>query len=1108
MSWKDRATPVTTPTQTSDWKSRASSVSAPASDWKARASSISPPAPEDAIKKEIEERGFLDRPLLVPQQVTDEELKQIAGKYGTSAEDLRSALPFLGGLPEDVKASDVLKGAAGFAGEAITLGAPQKLYRMAQDPQQEAALDELKDLVSGRKSALQMGAELLAPGVGLAKVAKAAGGGIRGAAAAGAAAGAVGGFGQSRAGEEVTGTLVGGALGAGVGAAVSKFANKMAAKTEEKIGRKLTEAEQSAISNLDYDKYEQQALKDMQESGNKLTEELVMGTKSPDKIKINEIDDVLKENYNPKELADYLSNRTESNPLFTRMDKQLVEDIGFEFAAKKVLLNDVINKGRSEVINLLTKQEVKEPQAIGRAWEKLLVQGEEFVADELTQYRKGIKILKAMEDAGMYDHTPQSKLGQFLGKLSDAKMHLRTIDEKWKTDTEGVLSKLSQNRHLMGIIRERDKQIIEEIDDLAQKTGTRRAAKTGKIVDIVEGKATAATEGEKQIASAVVKEFDRMYNFFTQGVKEFGIKGLDIPKLDQYVSRMTKEVPEVIASVELELTKAAREASEKLGRTYKNIADIPAAEFAKIKDLPTIRNLREYTNWVKNADVEILDGSRLAQAVRQSLYSEKDLQLLDKVARGSMERVALDRPIPDFIREKDIYKILDRYSQDMLSNLYQRQSLSELKSYARVLRARGGTSEAQYIENIVEDTLGVRKGTVAHFMRDVKGQVARALNPKIDKAMAEGNDRAAFVYTTLKEMVDLPSFLANQIYPNLLGWRAVPILTNALGGIARAAPELGGAYGYTNYTRGITWATKNWSAGVKELVDKGYVPGQWTRSGQKALADGIRASGLVNVPLEALEKLNRVGMALYTKSEELNRLSLLGMSKMMANDLATGSAGAQKSLAKFPSSVQRAVARAKSQGEVEDILMRHMNSTIAFNYNRPSLYEFGRTLGPIFATFAKWPTAIAGEIISEYRTKPMSAATRRVAERYTAPLLAFAAVDYMLKDRLEEDERLQKIVGKSGITKAAPITSVAAVARGDIFTPPAIDTIVKDIITPVSKAEGIAIAKGLDRTAFTYMPGAGFVRFITEDLPTVITGERPEGSTQTERSLQSLGVTK
>ena len=264
-----------------------------------------------------------------------------------------------------------------------------------------------------------------------------------------------------------------------------------------------------------------------------------------------------------------------------------------------------------------------------------------------------------------------------------------------------------------------------------------------------------------------------------------------------------------------------------------------------------------------------------------------------------MESTATDRQIPNFIREKDIYKILDRYSQDMLSSIYQREPLSELKSYARLIGSRGGLSEAKYIENIVEDTLGVRKGTAAHFMRDIKGQVARVMNPKIEKALAERDDTKAFVYNTLKEMVDIPSFLANQIYPNVLGWRAVPILTNALGGIARQVPELGGTYGATTYIRGLVWAKQNYAQAAQELVQKGYVPGEWNRLGQKALSDGLRASGLANIPLSALEKLNKIGMALYTKSEELNRVSILGASKMMAYDIARNSSRAQESLKKL-----------------------------------------------------------------------------------------------------------------------------------------------------------------------------------------------------------------
>jgi hypothetical protein len=669
-----------------------------------------------------------------------------------------------------------------------------------------------------------------------------------------------------------------------------------------------------------------------------------------------------------------------------------------------------------------------------------------------------------------------------------------------------ILSKLSRNQNIMGGIREVDKKAIEKLDDEITKFGLRRAAKDGRMVDLVEGTAKVASDAEQKAVEGINSYWENVYKFVTDGIKETGVTAVNIPKLDKYAARMTKEVPEVLTTLELELNKATREANNLLKKNYQDISQIPAEEFDKIRNSVPVQNLVEYLNWLTNSSVQIKDGSGLSIAVRQSMRSEDSIRVLDKVARSTIERTATDFGIPNFIREKDIYKIMDRYSQDMLSYLYQREPLAELRSYARMIRARDGLSEAKYIETIVEDTLGVRKGTTAHFMRDAKGQIARLLNPAIEKAKAEGNQTAEFVYSSIKEMADLPSFLANQIYPNLLGWNPKAVLTNVLGSISRAAPELGGTYGYTNLARGLVWARQNWSNASKELVQKGYVPGEWTRTAQKALADGIRASSLVNIPLKTLEKINALGMWFYSKSEQLNRIVLLGMSKTMAYDLSLGRAAAQRSLSKFPTSVRRAVSRAKNITEIEDILMGHMNSKIGLDYNRSSLSEFARTMGPMFSTFSKWPTTIAGETISEYRVKPMSAATRRSAERYAIPLLGFAAIDYMLADHLEESDTLQKIVGKGGLRSAAPVSAATAFVRGDIFTPPVVDTIMQDIIIPVSNAEGVKLGKGLDRTAFTYTPGAGLIKFLTDTIPTFVTGERPEGSTQTERSLKGSGV--
>ena len=1067
-------------------------------------------SPADSIQKEIEERKWYDRPLVVPEQVSDEELKQIATKYGTSAEDLRSALPFLGGLPENVGVGDVVKGAAGFVGEAATLGVPQKLYRMAQDPKQEAALDELKELVSGRKSALQMGAELLVPGVGLGKVAKAAGEGIKGAAAAGALAGAAGGFGYSKAGEELQSTAVGGALGAGIGAAATKLVDKLSNRGQ----KALTKTEQDAVKNLEpqLEQLEQEAVKVLDSKpGNTLIEEYATGVKSLENLSSEDANRIVSSELSPDMIKKYISlDNPEGIQLAKRLNPEVVSEVGPTRAAMSQLAEDIVNQQRASYLEQVTGRKISDPEMIQEAWNKEMRQGLEYISGEFRNFRIGQKMGEMIENKGLHDLNPESKVGQVISKLSDARFALRTIDEKFGTSLENVLDNLSKNRNLMGAVREADKKALDSIYELASKNGTLDAAKSGKIFTAIDtGAVDSLSPAERETAQGIIKEFDRLYNFVTSDIQEKGIKALDIPRAENYVARMSLPVPETIAKVEMELRNAVEQANKILGTNYTNVAQLSATDLIESQRLPAFRNLQRYLNWVKEADVELKNGADLSKLVNESIRSEKDIRMLDKVARGSMERTAEKGGIPDFIREKNVFKVLDRYSQDMLSTLYQREPLSRMKFVADRLESLGAKNEAQYVRNIVEDTWGVRKGTVAHYMRDARSQIARKMDPLIDDAVKKGQTTRAFVLNSVKEMEELPGFLAKQIYPNVLGWRPVPIIQNVFSGIARTAPELGTKYGYTTYLRGLVYALQNWATLNAEVKAAGLIPESFSRSGQRAISDGLRSSGIVNTGLKGLDALSSLGMSLYEKSEQLNRISILGTAKMMASDLAKNSKLAQDSLKLFPSSVQRAVRNAAgNEQQISSILATHLNGTTAFNYNRPSLYEFGRTMGPMFATFAKWPTSIAGEVASEIRTKGLPRGLARSAERYAAPLMAFAAIDYMMQDKLENSDRLQKVVGKTGLKKAAPVSSLGGFVAGDIFTPPMVDTIMQDVVIPASRAEGVKLVRGLDRAAFTYLPGAGFIKFLTEDIPTYITGERPEGGTQTERSLQSLGVTE
>lgn len=1069
---------------------------------------ISKPVP-DAIEKEIRETSWYDRPILLPKEIKDEEIQQLAAKYGTSAQELRDAVPLMSGLPEKVRPSDIVKGAAGFAGEAVTLGVPQKLFRMAQDPKQEAALDELKDLIDTRKSYAQYAAEFAVPGVGTAKLAKAVGGGLKGAAVVGAATGAAGGFGGSKAGEGLKGATIGAVAGAGLGVAAEKLVQKIASKAQKPISK----AEEETFKSFDFTKLDDRAEKELSEEGNKLVDQLALGDKRWSQVGQEDVDKILNTEYDPVSLRAVIDPKTEAGQaILQRTDKELIGFIGEEAAIKRTLAEDIVKNTKADFVSDMTGKTLRDPELVEKEYSKLLTQGERFVPEvEFKNFRKSQIMQKYITSEGIYDLSPDSKFAQGLSKFVDTKMHLRVIDSKHNTPLETVLNTLSQNRNLMGAAHNKFK---EELNTLARSAGEEAelSAQSGKLRNAIEQKWTGSlSPDEQKLAQGFRKYFDDAYDFVTNRVEEQGVLGVSIPKVEDYLSRMLVEVPEARSRIEMQLSRAAKDASAVLGKQVDNIAQLNKGQLSQVAQTSeAVQNLVKYLDFVSGESTKLDTGSKLAAAVSSSLNSEKDIRILDKVARGTLERTApTGGGIPDFLLEKNLFKAADRYIYDMLSNIYQREPLRKMNYIADQLERVGDKFNAEYVRRVVEDTLGTRSGTAARFMRDAQVELARKFDPKIQAALERGDKTSAIMWGTLKEMGNLPAFLANQIYPNVLGWRATPILTNVISGIARGAPELGGAYGYANYTRGTVWALKNWAQAKQQLYAKGYVPSEWTEVSKRALSEGIRASFAVDIPLRALEAFNKVGMALFTKSEELNRVTILGMSKMMAYDLERGSAAAARSLSKFPKDIQRQVIKAGGNREaVEDALMSHLNSVIAMNYNRPSLYEFGRTMGPIFSTFAKWPTTIAGEVIAEYKTKPFGAATKRTLERYALPLMGLAAVDYLMQDRVEESPRLQKLVGKTGVTKAAPISAAGGFVTGELFTPPAIDVIMQDVIVPASKADGFKLMRGVDRAAFTYFPGAGMVRFLTDDLPTLITGEAREGSTQAEKSLGTLGVTR
>ncbi len=1096
-SWLSRATPIEVPVEPakeSDWLSRAM----PAEDTDP-AQTLEAPKPVSDVDREIEERSAFNKPAVIPEVITNKELAQIAKKHDVPVKTLRDALSFFGGRPEDITARDVVGGTLGLGSEML-LGAGQKAYKTAQSPKVERALDDLQEFAAGRKSYLQKGAEFALPVVGQAA---AIGKGALTAAKVGAGMGAVAGVSGSRQGQELTSGIVGAGLGAGLNVGFNKLLGKVGAKAVSRAEREL----ESTMPKVDIEAISKEALSKTQTS-NKILEDLSFGNKSIQDLVPAELNSIVNEQVPKEVVAEVLKGRGDIGKQIT---KQLIReglgDTPLNRAAK--LAERVAQEDR---IEFLTRAGVKPASNKIDDVQEAFVSAQRQGPDYLRQIYKDHADIKAfrrqVEDSAIRDLTPTGKLDAALSyKISDGKFAMRMLDNKLGSEGEKLLTDLSSARNKLSYIRSGYRKEMDELYRQVDKSGTfKDATETGRLADVIEGKAKPQPNDLPTVE--LVKNYtDRLYNFVTKKAKEEGIDAFSFPKRDKYLPNMMLSVPETISKVQSELTKAVQDASQETGKKLSSLSQLPAREWAKVQDSDSVKNLVDFLNigLAKEARKIPRSGAELEAMVMDATNSSAGVAALDKLARGIQARTG---SIPDFVKEKNIFKALDRYTYDTLSNLYQRNTLSKLRNLSEKMEAVGARAETDYLKNLLQDITGVREGTVAAWQRDFNTQVSKKLDASIEQALKEGKNAKATALGSIKYMGDIPALMSRQIYPNVLGWNLRPIVQNMLSGVARLAPELGTKYGYSTYLRGTTYAVKNQAELSKDMIRLGLVPNAFTREGEQALAEGIMASKAGRMSADLLESSNKIGMSLFQGSEHLNRISVLGTAKMMANDIAKGSKLALDSLNKFPPYVRKEVVAANGDTQkIYETIGKYLNATTAFNYDRPTLFELGRTLGPLFSTFAKWPTSVFGEALADLKTAPtMPAAVRRVAERLVLPFIGFAAIDHAIRDELDEKGRTAAIVGSRGISSAAPVSSLGSVVSGGIFTPPMIDTVVQGLVVPALSGDPNTIGKGLDRAAFTYLPGAGFTKFLTDTLPTYIQDERPEGPTGTERVINAPGT--
>ena len=1107
---KEQATPVQTPKQIDPF------------------SQFEEPSDYNKLKKEQEAYGFMDLlsgqaaqardGRVLTKTTSNADIKTVADHWKVNNDELRSLAPYFMALPpmDEATLADYAKRAVGAVGYGVLGDVPQWVFKKLQDsPNMREALDDVRDLAEGRMGAAEFVTYNLLPTPKIGAAAKLVANPTLGKAVAkGAAVGATYGLAGSREGEEAKGVALGAITGGALSGAVSKLQGKL--ERGDTVPKAVsTKVEQ--IDNVD-DATKQISLdyvKNNQTKIAEITDEAWSRVADSEKaiadaairkraLTDDEVDLIVKEQLSPDTVAvmakgesGETANRLAAEKLVADRREAFADDLAKEIPAygKKIVEGGTERGPTADEIFA---------RASGAGKEEYFI--DKFLADGYT--RTGQEQLAKLGIRAAPDMAPLAKLA--VNSVSDKQYGLKTIDEINGTNTLIHFNTLNTNYNHMTAVNSAFNKTIGDIYKAVKKNNLLSdiTSDNGIIFRAIEdNKIDELPPAARTIAQSFKDYFDKVReqanstkgdNVFEMNIpkrEDFGAPNVLVRPVD-YVILMGQKRKEVDADL-----------MAKMGKTLDQV--VSDADYARaMAESPA---LREYQGGLKFAyEAPITDAASLQDAANSVGRKGATNPRLHQVASTTLQR---EEKIPDFLREKNLFRLSKRYSENTFRSTFMRKPLTDLVNQAKLLRTVGAETEAKYVERLVADNLGIRAFSMARVGNEVKIKFAEAVDSFLTSRIPDPVQR--------KEWVDsfriLPELMANiqyNIYPNVLGLNPRAHLAQLTQTWFKNAPELGGTYGYELTSKGFTEAVlalRNKDA-RKLFYDKvqeyGLEPASFVREHSEALADNITRSVSYNIAANTARSLAEKFMYSYGKMDTFNRAATIFMAERLATDLNGGSKGAFNAVNKMPISIRRALV--KNKGDVKEqskILAQYLNSATQYNYNRASMSEIGIVLGPMFSAFTKWPLATAGDIVADLRTKGMKAGGSRTVEKYGVTLLIASIIDNAIRyglggeldvggDFKDYDARVKKVVGTSGFVGMSPISSAAALLPGQkeksIFTPPVVDAVYNGVLAPMFTGDTDRALEQGTKALKTFAPGAFLYRFLMEDIPLYATGEKPE----------------
>lgn len=1097
----------------------------------------------EEIRKQVsdEERTKLDKkayetPILSGKveaiRILPSEIEGIARKHKIPAEKLRSfdwAAFF--GAPEATgtlggEFAQLAEQALGSVSEMVGMGIPQKIAIEAQsDPNFRAALDDLRTVALAKKSGALQVAELaggLKVGLQAAKyagkAAQAAGAGEKtakavtvatglGEAVAGTVAGAESGF-EGKAAQ--IGLALGGIVGGGA-EIYSIVRNKKAAAAMQKAEQELLQeadtvskvreeaAKKTKATGVIDQVIEQAAARNTMEEVATLADELnttqgvrkLFGEGPEAAQKLDEAADEILQNMSQEGQRKVLSDMKDA--------KLMVPDAQ---DANKLVLTE---QGKITLVQQYLDSELpKIAQDLGAktggmrgGLEAIFTrkgEGADFIK---SQYRTSVEFdafNKLLADGVIKKLPPSSDNTVLQGMhqlMSDAQFVFRSIDRRAGVRLEPVLNTMNNQYNaftrMLGrvtngydVVNEAG-TVVRKIKSLTEMNRAREAVniENSKLYALLDNPKAAGFDALSDAEKAVVRDYQDWFSFTR---KEANKQGLNIQDFTQktggYILHTTKD------SADIALT--MRDSIKKIRDDYGlNLLDYTQKNY----DDAVAKGLREDTTYRRLKDsLEYLEGgaitkpedltAMLARQINPRTSGVKSVSTASATYRRSVEEV------PELIRETDVNKLAARWASNTFKHAFLRSGFAEIEKTRDMLIQQGFIKDAEYLTNWLTDALG---GTRARTWRAFTQEFTNTLLNVRDRGGPEG--RIAENLLHLGSNV-VPKFFAS-VYPNFLGFNLRSALQNLSQPLLMTAPELG-VKGTEYSIRALAEIAKDPKMAIK--LGNEYRAAQWNTELIAVLESSMKRNAIEKSFDKVSDGYTKLAMGMYEAAERANRVVVVQMGKLLAQDIMKGDPAARKYLSKLNVGMRNEIKdalKANNAEAVEKLLINNLLDKTIFQYNRLSMSNFGRVMGPVLSVFSKWPTAIAGDMLDAYARQGIAKGSKDLAGRYLAPFALLAVANTAISDAgafKQDDPQIQALVGgQKGLTGLSPLQSLT---QGIGIPPAAVSA--KDFMMGLMSGDMNKASSAIAKLGDAYIPMIPSLLRTMNDVSKLTTGDETE----------------